>query len=75
MVSLSAFMGEEKKHDLSLYETVCLSSYAADPEFKSRKQAWEKAKFRLRTLEGHSDIITCVVAVDNLVISGRYRKE
>uniref|UniRef100_A0A9J7XJM2 Si:ch211-154o6.3 n=2 Tax=Cyprinus carpio TaxID=7962 RepID=A0A9J7XJM2_CYPCA len=41
-----------------------------DPEFKSRKQAWEKAKFRLRTLEGHSDIITCAVAVDNLVISG-----
>ncbi|XP_047666799.1 F-box/WD repeat-containing protein sel-10 isoform X2 [Tachysurus fulvidraco] len=31
---------------------------------------WEKAKFRLRTLKGHSDIITCVAAVDNLVISG-----
>lgn len=43
-----------------------------DGEFKSRKQTWEKAKFRLRTLEGHSDIITCAVAVDNLVISGRY---
>uniref|UniRef100_A0A8C1HW15 Si:ch211-154o6.3 n=1 Tax=Cyprinus carpio carpio TaxID=630221 RepID=A0A8C1HW15_CYPCA len=41
-----------------------------DAEFKSRQQTWEKAKFRLRTLEGHSDIITCVVAVDNLVISG-----
>uniref|UniRef100_A0A672M609 Vegetative incompatibility protein HET-E-1-like n=1 Tax=Sinocyclocheilus grahami TaxID=75366 RepID=A0A672M609_SINGR len=41
-----------------------------DAEFKSRKQTWEKAKFRLRTLEGHSDIITCAVAVDNLVISG-----
>uniref|UniRef100_A0A8C2EMJ1 Si:ch211-154o6.3 n=1 Tax=Cyprinus carpio TaxID=7962 RepID=A0A8C2EMJ1_CYPCA len=41
-----------------------------DAEFKSRQQTWEKAKFRLRTLEGHSDIITCVVAVDSLVISG-----
>ncbi|XDV40127.1 hypothetical protein PO909_009265 [Leuciscus waleckii] len=41
-----------------------------DVQFRSRKQTWEKSKFRLRTLEGHSDIITCVVAVDNLVISG-----
>lgn len=41
-----------------------------DAEFRSRKQTWEKAKFRLRALEGHSDIITCAVAVDNLVISG-----
>ncbi|TRY84986.1 hypothetical protein DNTS_028860 [Danionella cerebrum] len=41
-----------------------------DAEFKSRIQTWEKAKFRLRVLEGHSDIITCAVAVDNLVISG-----
>jgi len=71
MVSLSAFKGEEK-NDLRLYETVCLSSYVADAEFKSCQQTWEKAKFRLRTLEGHSDIITCVVAIDNLVISGRY---
>uniref|UniRef100_A0AAZ3S1K6 Uncharacterized protein n=1 Tax=Oncorhynchus tshawytscha TaxID=74940 RepID=A0AAZ3S1K6_ONCTS len=35
--------------------------------FPSLKASWEKAKFRLRTMEGHSDIITCVVAVDNLV--------
>lgn len=41
-----------------------------DAEVKSRRQTWEKAKFRLRCLEGHSDIITCAVAVDNLVISG-----
>ncbi|XP_065117153.1 uncharacterized protein [Paramisgurnus dabryanus] len=41
-----------------------------DAEFRSQKQSWEKAKFRLRSLEGHSDIITCVVSVDNLVISG-----
>ncbi|KAJ7985189.1 hypothetical protein DPEC_G00349500 [Dallia pectoralis] len=41
-----------------------------DAEFTSLKASWEKAKFRLRLLEGHSDIITCVVAVDNLVISG-----
>ncbi|XP_010899119.1 lissencephaly-1 homolog isoform X2 [Esox lucius] len=41
-----------------------------DAEFSSLKASWEKAKFRLRLLEGHSDIITCVVAVDNLVISG-----
>ncbi|CAB1333592.1 unnamed protein product [Coregonus sp. 'balchen'] len=41
-----------------------------DAEFTALKASWEKAKFRLRSLEGHSDIITCVVAVDNLVISG-----
>lgn len=41
-----------------------------DAEFASLKASWEKAKFRLRVLEGHNDIITCVVAVDNLVISG-----
>lgn len=42
----------------------------SDTEFSSLKALWEKAKFRLRTLKGHSDIITCVAAVDNLVISG-----
>uniref|UniRef100_A0A673W8Z1 Si:ch211-154o6.3 n=1 Tax=Salmo trutta TaxID=8032 RepID=A0A673W8Z1_SALTR len=42
----------------------------SDAEFTSLKASWEKAKFRLRSLEGHSDIVTCVVAVDNLVISG-----
>ncbi|XP_056618127.1 uncharacterized protein si:ch211-154o6.3 isoform X1 [Triplophysa dalaica] len=41
-----------------------------DAEFRSLSQTWEKAKFRLRFLEGHSDIITCVLSVDNLVISG-----
>ncbi|XP_070692320.1 uncharacterized protein [Pempheris klunzingeri] len=39
-------------------------------EFTSLKSSWEKAKFRLRLLEGHNDIVTCVVAVDNLVVSG-----
>ncbi|KAK3571884.1 hypothetical protein QTP86_020568 [Hemibagrus guttatus] len=43
-----------------------------DAEFSSLKALWEKAKFRLRTLKGHSDIITCVAAVDNLVISGSF---
>ncbi|XP_029306939.1 nuclear distribution protein nudF isoform X2 [Cottoperca gobio] len=38
--------------------------------FASLKSSWEKAKFRLRLLEGHNDIVTCVVAVDNLVVSG-----
>ncbi|KAK9514015.1 hypothetical protein VZT92_027506 [Zoarces viviparus] len=38
--------------------------------FASLKSSWEKAKFRLRRLEGHNDIVTCVVAVDNLVVSG-----
>uniref|UniRef100_A0A8C7HPT6 Uncharacterized protein n=1 Tax=Oncorhynchus kisutch TaxID=8019 RepID=A0A8C7HPT6_ONCKI len=38
-----------------------------DAVFPSLKASWEKAMFRLRTMEGHSDIITCVVAVDNLV--------
>ncbi|XP_042278897.1 uncharacterized WD repeat-containing protein all2124 [Thunnus albacares] len=41
-----------------------------DAEFTSLKASWEKAKFRLRLLEGHNDIVTCVVAVDNLVVSG-----
>ncbi|XP_068592508.1 uncharacterized protein si:ch211-154o6.3 [Cebidichthys violaceus] len=41
-----------------------------EAEFASLKSSWEKAKFRLRRLEGHNDIVTCVVAVDNLVVSG-----
>ncbi|CAN9513747.1 unnamed protein product [Ophioblennius macclurei] len=41
-----------------------------EAEFTSLKVSWEKAKFRLRLLEGHNDIVTCVVAVDNLVVSG-----
>ncbi|XP_044064903.1 pre-mRNA-splicing factor PRP46 isoform X2 [Siniperca chuatsi] len=41
-----------------------------EAEFTSLKSSWEKAKFRLRLLEGHNDIVTCVVAVDNLVVSG-----
>ncbi|XP_062848826.1 F-box/WD repeat-containing protein 7 isoform X2 [Trichomycterus rosablanca] len=41
-----------------------------ESEFKTLKGLWEKSKFRLRPLEGHSDIITCVASVDNLVISG-----
>uniref|UniRef100_A0A3P8WWB6 Si:ch211-154o6.3 n=1 Tax=Cynoglossus semilaevis TaxID=244447 RepID=A0A3P8WWB6_CYNSE len=41
-----------------------------EAEFTSLRASWEKAKFRLRPLEGHNDIVTCVVAVDNLVISG-----
>lgn len=44
----------------------------ADAEFTSLKAFWEKARFRLRLLEGHNDIVTSVVAVDNLVVSGRY---
>ncbi|XP_029359883.1 F-box/WD repeat-containing protein 7 isoform X2 [Echeneis naucrates] len=39
-------------------------------KFTSLKASWEKSKFRLRLLEGHNDIVTCVAAVDNLVISG-----
>ncbi|XP_042345277.1 pre-mRNA-splicing factor PRP46 [Plectropomus leopardus] len=41
-----------------------------EAEFASLKSSWETAKFRLRLLEGHNDIVTCVVAVDNLVVSG-----
>lgn len=41
-----------------------------EAEFTSLKSSWEKAKFRLRLLEGHNDIVTCVVAIDNLVVSG-----
>lgn len=42
-----------------------------EAEFTSLKSSWEKAKFRLRRLEGHNDIVTCVVAVDSMVVSGR----
>ncbi|XP_035497867.2 probable E3 ubiquitin ligase complex SCF subunit sconB isoform X1 [Scophthalmus maximus] len=41
-----------------------------EAEFTALKASWEKVKFRLRLLEGHNDIVTCVVAVDNLVVSG-----
>ncbi|XP_041648495.1 F-box/WD repeat-containing protein 7 isoform X2 [Cheilinus undulatus] len=41
-----------------------------EAEFTSLQLSWEKTKFRLRLLEGHNDIVTCVVAVDNLVVSG-----
>ncbi|XP_023649923.2 uncharacterized protein [Paramormyrops kingsleyae] len=41
-----------------------------DPKHDCLRASWEGARFRLRLLEGHSDIVTCVVAVDNLVISG-----
>ncbi|XP_061770824.1 platelet-activating factor acetylhydrolase IB subunit beta [Nerophis ophidion] len=41
-----------------------------DADFTALKRCWQKSKFRLRLLEGHNDIITCVVAVDNLVVSG-----
>ncbi|XP_034553163.1 WD repeat-containing protein wdr-5.1 isoform X2 [Notolabrus celidotus] len=41
-----------------------------EAEFTSLQSSWEKARFRLRLLEGHNDIVTCVVAVDNLVVSG-----
>nr|XP_046255160.1 F-box/WD repeat-containing protein 7 isoform X2 [Scatophagus argus]XP_046255161.1 F-box/WD repeat-containing protein 7 isoform X2 [Scatophagus argus] len=41
-----------------------------EAEFTSLKSSWEKTKFRLRLLKGHNDIVTCVVAVDNLVVSG-----
>ncbi|XP_077454093.1 telomerase protein component 1 [Stigmatopora argus] len=41
-----------------------------DKELTALKSCWQKAKFRLRRLEGHNDIITCVLAVDNLVVSG-----
>ncbi|XP_047216509.1 protein pleiotropic regulator PRL2 isoform X1 [Girardinichthys multiradiatus] len=41
-----------------------------EAEFLSLKASWEKVRFRLRLLEGHNDIVTSVVAVDNLVVSG-----
>ncbi|KAM6909639.1 uncharacterized protein FYW49_011646 [Xenentodon cancila] len=41
-----------------------------EAEFTTLKASWEKARFRLRLLEGHNDIVTSVVAVDNLVVSG-----
>lgn len=45
--------------------------YSTEVEFMSLRSLWEKAKFRLRPLHGHNDIVTCVIAVDNLVVSGR----
>lgn len=44
---------------------------STEAEFLSLRSLWEKAKFRLRPLRGHNDIVTCVVAVDSLVVSGR----
>ncbi|XP_028984840.1 F-box/WD repeat-containing protein 7 isoform X2 [Betta splendens] len=41
-----------------------------EADFTSLRASWEKAKFRLRRLDGHNDIVTCAVAVDNLVVSG-----
>ncbi|KAK5891838.1 hypothetical protein CesoFtcFv8_012275 [Champsocephalus esox] len=41
-----------------------------EAQFACLKSSWEKSRFRLRLLEGHNDIVTCVVAVDNLVVSG-----
>uniref|UniRef100_H3CRF7 Si:ch211-154o6.3 n=1 Tax=Tetraodon nigroviridis TaxID=99883 RepID=H3CRF7_TETNG len=43
---------------------------STEAEFLSLRSLWEKAKFRLRPLRGHNDIVTCVVAVDSLVVSG-----
>uniref|UniRef100_W5L9T3 Si:ch211-154o6.3 n=1 Tax=Astyanax mexicanus TaxID=7994 RepID=W5L9T3_ASTMX len=70
---------EQKKEDRTessgqthtIPHTPMLNSVSVpDAEFRSLRSSWEKAKFRLRVLEGHSDIITCVAAVENLVISG-----
>ncbi|KAJ8354999.1 hypothetical protein SKAU_G00225660 [Synaphobranchus kaupii] len=41
-----------------------------DTRFTTLKAAWVKSGFRLRPLEGHSDIVTCVLTVNNLVVSG-----
>ncbi|XP_061632348.1 uncharacterized protein si:ch211-154o6.3 isoform X1 [Phyllopteryx taeniolatus] len=43
-----------------------------DAALTSLKTCWQKAKFRLRLLEGHNDIITCVLVVDSLVVSGSH---
>lgn len=56
-------------HETSLLIAQIISFTEA--EFASLKSSWEKAKFRLRLLEGHNDIVTCVVAVDSVVVSGR----
>uniref|UniRef100_A0A673BQL5 Uncharacterized protein n=1 Tax=Sphaeramia orbicularis TaxID=375764 RepID=A0A673BQL5_9TELE len=39
-------------------------------ELTALKVYWEKSKFRLRPLEGHNDIVTCVVAVDTCTRTG-----
>lgn len=44
---------------------------STEVEFMSLRSLWEKAKFRLRPLHGHNDIVTCVVAIDSVVVSGR----
>eukprot|EP00066_Takifugu_rubripes_P003641 XP_003966375.1 PREDICTED: pre-mRNA-splicing factor PRP46-like [Takifugu rubripes] len=41
-----------------------------EAKLSSLRSLWEKAKFRLRPLCGHHDIVTCVLAVDSLVVSG-----
>uniref|UniRef100_A0AAV2MBY4 Uncharacterized protein n=1 Tax=Knipowitschia caucasica TaxID=637954 RepID=A0AAV2MBY4_KNICA len=60
--------GQRSEEDGAMASSTATDHQEAD--FTSLKASWEKAKFRLRLLDGHNDIITCVVAVDNLVISG-----
>ncbi|KAJ8289870.1 hypothetical protein GJAV_G00006250 [Gymnothorax javanicus] len=60
---------ENEAHGVSVNTESTVDSQD-DTRFTAHKAAWEKAGFRLRPLEGHSDIVTCVLAVDNLVVSG-----
>ncbi|KAK7887036.1 hypothetical protein WMY93_026657 [Mugilogobius chulae] len=62
--------GEEEAREVTVGGSEEDQTHQEEAEFTALKALWEKAKFRLRLLDGHNDIITCVVAVDNLVISG-----
>lgn len=71
--------GAETAGQLERTESVCVSDPCRDAaealrqeedKFTQLRSAWERARFRLRRLEGHNDIVTCVVAVDSMVVSG-----
>ncbi|XP_028835190.1 F-box/WD repeat-containing protein 7 isoform X2 [Denticeps clupeoides] len=59
----------EKEESHSVPEA-CNQQQKEEAKCRALAASWESSKFRLRPLKGHSDMITCVVVVDNLVISG-----
>ncbi|XP_018587565.1 WD repeat-containing protein 5 isoform X2 [Scleropages formosus] len=62
--------GQEKEDTHETETQDYPSRVQIDTRLKSLRASWEGSKFRLRLLEGHNDLVTCVVAVDNMVVSG-----
>ncbi|KAI1885768.1 hypothetical protein AGOR_G00207200 [Albula goreensis] len=61
---------EDKTHNGQASTQATTDETKEEKQFRTLKETWEKSSFRITSLEGHSDIITCVIAVDNLVVSG-----